>query len=346
VKFVRMKLVERALPNVVSRFSSAALSTRLCAAAFLLATTLAAQMPVRAQTSSAQAAAGTNADPAAALAAALIAACRQDPSEFATHLTAENAAAFRGLPQPQRINLLKRFVLLDDPGKPLLSATAEGHTEVRCEAGGVMSDMRFGATQMHESLAFIPVEVPKAGTTEDDAKQSVRFGLVRESGEWKLLSLGLLLLDIPTLARGWETADRAAPETAAVVNLHRIADALKAYQQAYGKLPETLAQLGPPATPGASPDKAGLLDEELASGEHGGYRFRFSIVSGSAGADESERDKAAGFELAAIPAEYGTGGRKSFYLDSKGILRGADKHGAVADAHDPRIVESQPPDQP
>jgi hypothetical protein len=312
----------------------------------LLATTLAAPVPFRAQASAAQAAAGTNADPAAALAAALIAACRQDPSEFATHLPAENAAAFRSLPQPQRINLLKRFVLLDDPGKPLLSATAEGHTEIRCEAGGVMSDMRFGATQMRESLAFIPVDVPEAGTPENDAKQSVRFGLVRESGEWKLLSLGLLLLDIPTLARGWETADRAAPEAAAVVTLHRIAEALNAYQQAYGKLPDALAQLGPPSVPGASPDKAGLLEEELASGEHRGYRFRYRIVPNSAQADESERDKLAGFELAAIPVEYGTGGRKSFYLDSKGVLRGADKHGAVADASDPRIVESQTPDQP
>jgi hypothetical protein len=333
------------LPNVVKRFSSAARSTRLRAAVFLLVTALAAPVRFRAQASAAQAAAGANADPAAALAAALIAACRQDPSEFATHLTAENAAAFRSLPQPQRINLLKRFVLLDDPGKPLLSATAEGHTEIRCEAGGVMSDMRFGATQMHESLAFIPVDVPEAGTPEDDAKQSVRFGLVRESGEWKLLSLGLLLLDIPTLARGWETADRAAPETTAVVTLHRISEALNAYQQAYGKLPDALAQLGPPSTPGASPDKAGLLDEGLASGEHGGYRFRYRIVPSYAQADESERDKAAGFELAAIPIEYGTGGRKSFFLDSKGILRGADKHGGVADASDPRI-ESQTQGRP
>jgi hypothetical protein len=336
-----------ALPHVVTRFSSAALPIRLFAAAFLLGTSFVVMaVPVRAQTSAAQAGAAANSDPAAALAAALVAACRQDPSEFATHLTAENAAAFRGLPQPQRIGLLRRFVLLDDPGKPLLSATAEGHTEIRCEAGGVMSDMRFGATQMHDNLAFIPVEVPEAGNPGDDAKQSVRFGLVRESGEWKLLSLGLLLLDIPTLARGWETADRAAPEAAVIVVLHRIADALKAYQQAYGKLPDTLAQLGPPPTPGASPDKAGLLEEELTTGEHGGYRFRYSVVPASEGADESERNKAAGFELAATPTEYGTSGRKSFYLDSKGILRGADKHGGVADGNDPRIVEPQTQDQP
>jgi hypothetical protein len=284
-------------------------------------------------------------DPAAALADALIAACRQDPSEFATHLTAEGAAAFRALPQAQRTALLRRFVLLDDPGKPLLSADAAGHTRVRCEAGGVVSDMHFGATQMQDNLAFIPVEVPEAGAPAGEEKQSVRFGLVRESGEWKLLSLGLLLLDIPALAREWEANDISALEGTAIAHLREIAEALKSYQAAYGKLPDTLAELGPSAGVGASPDKAGLLDEELASGENGGYDFRYSIVTAPGEADESERDKTSGFQLAATPKEYGHGGRKSFYLDAQGVLRGADKSGSVADENDPRIAEP-PQNQP
>ncbi len=276
-------------------------------------------------------------DPAAALADSLIAACRQDSAAFGTHLAKENATAFLALPESQRTGLLRRFVLLDDPGKPLLSTDGRGHTEVRCEASGVVSDMLFGETQMHDNLAFIPVEVPQAGAPEGDAKQSVRFGLVRESGEWKLLSLGLLLLDIPTLAREWEKNDVKALEAHAIANLHGIAEALKSYQQAYGRLPDNLAELGPSASEGVSPDKAGLLDEELASGEKDGYVFRYSIATAPRETDESEREKASGFQLAATPAKYGQGGRQSFYMDSTGMLRGADKNGAVADESDAPI---------
>jgi hypothetical protein len=48
-------------------------------------------------------------NPAAALSAALAAACRADQTQFASFLTAENAAAFRKLPEDQRSALLKRF---------------------------------------------------------------------------------------------------------------------------------------------------------------------------------------------------------------------------------------------
>ncbi len=293
-----------------------------------------------------QVGARSSSDPATSLAEALVAACRQDPTEFAKHLTAENAEAFRALPQEQRTALLKRFVLLDEPGKPLLSTDADGHARVRCEAGGVVSELRFGATQLRDNLAFIPLEVPEAGTPTGEKMKSVRFGLVRESGEWKLLSLGVLLLDIPALAQGWEGAEIEAQESAAIISLQAIAGALKSYQQAYGKLPEALEQLGRSSTEGASPENAGLLDQELASGEHGGYRFRYSIAAAAGEGDESERDKSAGFALAATPVIYGKDGRRSFYLDSQGRLRGADKQGAVANAEDPRISSPPVPEEP
>jgi hypothetical protein len=73
------------------------------------------------------------------------------------------------------------------------------------------------------------------------------------------------------------------------------------------------------------------VDAELATGKKGGYRFRFRVLPASGEGAE------AGFELAATPAEYGKTGRRSFFLDSSGALRGADKRGAVADPTDPRI---------
>jgi hypothetical protein len=279
-------------------------------------------------------------DPAAALADALLAACRQDPAVFATHLTAQSSAAYLALPADQRVDLLKRFVLLDDPGKPLLATDENGHNVIRCEAGGVLSELRFGATEVHDNLAFIPVTVPQAGEQE----QSARFGLVREDGKWKLLSLGLLLLDVPSLARDWVQQELESRESKAAQSLGKISDALNSYLQAFGSLPEMLSQLGPPSADdhGKSPEKAGLLDADLASGEYGGYRFRYNIAPQPGGADESSQTASDGFQLAATPIQYGKDGEKSFYLDATGKLRGGDKGGAVATADDPVIGATQP----
>jgi hypothetical protein len=277
----------------------------------------------------------TGSDPAQSLTDVFTAACRQDQTAFAKYLTTDNAQAYRQLPEEQRLALLKRFVLLDDAGKPLL-ASHDGHPVLRCEAGGVVSEMRFGETQLRDNLAFIPVTIP-----EGDAQQSVRFGLVRESGEWKVISVGLVLLDIPALAQQWAQADLQAHEQQAIDALRKIADALKSYQTVYGKLPEMLEQLAPPAQGGFSPENAGLLDAALAKGLAAGYQVRYAVVPASDGEGESERNKAAGFKIAATPLEYGKSGRRSFLLGSDGILRGADKKGAVATSDDPPIAQEQ-----
>jgi hypothetical protein len=276
-------------------------------------------------------------DPVEGLAEALSAACRQDHAAFASHLTAENAAAFRALPEPQQTAMLKRFVLLDDPGRPLLSSAAGGRTEVRCEAAGLVADMHVGAPEVHENLAFVTAEIGQPG----GGPRSVRIGFVREGGQWKLLSVGLLLLDLPAMAKQWEEADLQESENEAIAALAKIAEALDKYQQAYGKLPEMLEQLGPPSQDGASPEQAGFVAADLAAGSSGGYNFRYVIVPATIEGDDSDRDKAAGFVLAATPIEYGKGGRRSFYLDSNGTLRGDDKHGAVATAQDPKIAVPQ-----
>jgi hypothetical protein len=278
-------------------------------------------------------------DPSQVLQEALTAACRHDEAAFAMHLTSDNAQAFRVLMDDERVALLRRMVLLEDPGKPLLS-TSDGHAVVRCEAGGMTSEMRFGAADVRENMAFVQVKAPEGAET-----QSVRFGLIRESGQWKLLSVGLLLLDIPALGREWNESDlRAREENAAAAAMRKVASALKSYQSAYGRLPETLDQLGPPTQDGASPEMAGLLDSDLAKGLAVGYRFRYAIIAARSEGDESERNRAAGFALAATPAEYGKGGRRSFFLDSTDTLRGADKNGAVATADDPPVEgrETQP----
>ena len=271
--------------------------------------------------------------PSATLAEAMTAACRQSEEQFAQYLTAENAATFRDLSADQRTALMKRMVLLDRPGRPLLSSDAQGHTVLRCETPEITAELRLGETRARDNLAFIRVEVRAPGETCESggSARRVEFGMVREGGGWKLLSVGLLLLNLAELSRQWAASEMEAKETEAIAALHKLAESIGTYRRAFGRLPETLVQLGPAPKEGISPDAAGLVDEELAAGKKGGYLFRYRILPGTGEGAEL------GFELAATPAEYGKTGRRSFFLDSSGTLRGGDKQGAVATAADPRI---------
>ena len=274
--------------------------------------------------------------PETALSDALSAACRQDSPAFGNTLTSENAAAFQTLPSPQRTAMMKRFVLLEEPGRPLLSSTNSGQKIIRCESPSFTTEMRLGVAKVRENLAFVPMEIPITG----EEPRNVTFGLVREGGNWKLLSVGLVLLDVPAMAKQWAQADLDANEDIAIADLRSVAAALNSYRSAYGKLPDTLAALGPAPADGVSPEAAGLLDKALAAGDKDGYTIRYTITPAPDNTPDLESEKAEIFSLASTPKEYGKLGRRSFFLDSSGVLRGADKQGSIANATDPRVTPS------
>ena len=276
------------------------------------------------------------ANPETALSDALSAACRQDSPAFANSLTADNATAFRALPRAQRTAMMKRFVLLEEPGRVLLYTSGNGQKIVRCESPSYTTEMRLGETKLRENLAYVPMEIPIAG----DDPRKITFGLVREGGSWKLLSVGLILLDVPAMAKQWEQADLDASEDAAIADLRSVASALDSYRRAYGKLPDTLAVLGPAPPNGVSPEAASLLDANLANGDKDGYTIRYTISPAAGGLPEEEANKGETFSLASSPKDYGKTGRRSFFLDSSGVLRGADKQGGVATSTDTRIGPS------
>jgi hypothetical protein len=265
-------------------------------------------------------------DPASALAAALAAACRANGALFSNYLTAENAAAFRALPEDRQAAFLKRFSLADEPGRPLISSDPQNRTVLRCMAREGTSEFRFGDVHIHENLAFIPVTAVDAQQTE--------FGMVREDGQWRLLSLGLVLLDIPQLSKQWAEGELAAREASAIAALRTLAEAVQTYRRAFGMLPESLAQLGPAPKDQISPEQASLVNGRLAAGSEGGYRFRYRIVP------TAQEGGEAAFELAAMPEDYGKTGRRSFFLDASGKLHAVDNRGAMATSEDPLIPQT------
>lgn len=270
--------------------------------------------------------------PTAALRDALAAACSQSQTDFARFLTARNAQTFEHLTAGARVALMKRFVLLNEPGKPSVVTNVSRRPTVRCETPAGTAELQIGGAEISDNLAFLPVEVRPGDDAVGSGAIRVNIGLVRENSQWKLLSVGLVLLDLPALAFEWDAQEIETTERGAIDGLKRIAEAVEAYRIRYLRLPDSLSKLGP-TSKGAAPsaDAAGLLDAELASGAKNGYKFRLVIAgANTVGA-------AARYELAATPEVYGRTGRRSFFSDTSGVIRGADHQGGVGSEMDPRV---------
>jgi hypothetical protein len=269
--------------------------------------------------------------PTAALKAVLSAACSQNQTEFVRFLTARNREAFSRMTPLARVALMKRFVLLNEPGRPTASANPAGRPILRCQTPDVTTEMQIGGAELRDNIAFLPMELRGATDITGANVHQITMGLVREDGDWKLLSLGLLLLDLPALEVEWDAAEMESTERDAIEAVKKVSAAVEAYRNKFSRLPESLANLGPPLHGAANGEAAGFLDSDLANGMKNGYAIRYVIVGGSTlGAP-------AKYELAATPLQYGRTGRRSFFRDSNGALHAADRRGAVGGEADPKL---------
>lgn len=269
--------------------------------------------------------------PGVALSKAIAAACSQNQAEFTRFLTVRNKESFSRMTPPARIALMKRFVLLNEPGKATISANPSGRPIVRCETPSVTTEMQIGGAEIHDNVAFLPMDLHDVTDSTGASARQINMGLVREEGEWQLLSLGVLLLDLPALETEWDEAEIEATEKDALDSLKTIAVAVDAYRNRYVHLPESLANLAPPARGKPSLEAAGLLDSDLAKGAKDGYTFRY-VIAGA-----SDLGAPAKYELSATPLRYGRTGRRSFFRDSNGIVHTADHQGAVGSESDPKV---------
>jgi hypothetical protein len=304
------------------------------AAALLLAALLVPPASsVSAQESSSNPAAQTASPngPSAALRDVLTAACSQSQNEFARFLTARNKESFSRMAPAARVAFMKRFVLLNEPGKPAVTANPAGRPIVRCDTPAGAAEIQIGGADTRDNVAFLPVDLRDATDSSGASAIQVNMGLVRENGEWKILSLGLVLLDLPSLELEWDSAEADKNEQAAIGSLKDIAEAVETYRRKHNRLPASLSSLGPPLHGPENAEAAGLVAGDLATGMKNGYSFRYVIV-GASGLGAPAK-----FELAATPLNYGRTGHRSFFRDAAGTFRGADRQGAVGAASDPRL---------
>jgi hypothetical protein len=269
--------------------------------------------------------------PTAALRDLLLAACSQSQGEFVRFLTARNKESFARLTPVARVSFMKRFVLLNEPGKATVTTNPAGRPTVRCETPDVTTEMQIGGAEIRDNLAFLPIELRDSADSTGDTLRRVTMGFVRENGEWKLLSLGVLFLDLPSLEAEWDQQEISPNESSALDALKKIAEAIETYRKLYTRLPESLSNLGPARAGQANGQAADLLDPDLASGMKNGYAFRYVIVGGSSLGAQAK------FELSATPLTYGRTGMRSFFRDAGGALHAADHRGAVGSEIDPKI---------
>ena len=311
------------------KFAKLSQRFRACPFLFLAASCIFAGSALAQESASAPA---TSVGPITALRDILTAACAQNQNEFAHFLTERNKQSFNRLAPAARVAFMKRFVLLNEAGKPSVSTNPSGRPTVRCETPAGAAEIQIGGADTRDNVAFLPIELRDALDTSGSGNPiDVNIGLVRENGEWKILSLGVVLLDLPSLEVEWDSEEADKNEQAAIADLKDAADAVEAYRRKYTRLPESLTQLGPPLKGPAGPESAGLLDADLAGALKDGYSFRYVVVGGTVlGAP-------AKFQIAATPQSYGRTGRRSFFRDAEGTLRGADRHGGVGNATDPKL---------
>ncbi len=260
----------------------------------------------------------------------LAAACSQNQNDFTRFLTVRNREAFSRMTPSARVALMKRFVLLNEPGKASASLNASGRPIVRCETPSVTTEMQIGGAEIRENIALLPMELRDVTDSSGASVRQINIGLVREDGEWKLLSLGVLFLDLPALEAEWDEAEIEATEKEALASVKNIAAAIESYRNKYSRLPESPANLGQPLRGAPNKEAAGLLDSDLANGTKNGYAFRYVIVGAS------NLGAPAKYELSATPLRYGRTGRRSFFRDSNGGLHAADRQGGVGSETDPR----------
>lgn len=272
-----------------------------------------------------------NSDPATVLRDILVASCSEDTKRFSSYLTARNSAAFAAMASTSQNALLKRFVLVDQLGTPETETDKSGNLLVRCATSSVTTKLQIGKPEIHDNVAYLRLSVTDAKNPAASESRSVVMGLVRENNQWKLLSLGLLLLDLPTLAEEWDRQEIQTNETSAVTSLKELAAAIEKYRVTYTHLPQTLTELGPPKPGVAKSDRAGLVSSDLAAGRKDGYSFRYVIVGAN------DLGAPAVYELAAIPVEYGRTGTRSFFRDGSGAIHAGDHQGSVGTTVDPKV---------
>jgi prepilin-type N-terminal cleavage/methylation domain-containing protein len=125
-----------------------------------------------------------------------------------------------------------------------------------------------------------------------------------------LIVIAIILIILSVALPQMSKSRMHAQEMAAIEEMGTINKAEIQYYSQFNQYATSLAQLGPPTAAGAAegPQAAGLIPASLASGASGGYNFTLAASP-------------QGYSVSAVPKQFGSTGRRTFYTDQTGIVR-------------------------
>jgi hypothetical protein len=131
-------------------------------------------------------------------------------------------------------------------------------------------------------------------------------------------------------------ARQMANEASAIGGLRRLATAESDYQSSLGR-GRTFASMEELIASGAIPRNSAVKS---------GYQFKIRLLDLNGDVAVPGVNDAVRFEAVATPLDYGSTGRRSFYVSEEYVIRCADKKGKEATRSDPDIDESYREDGP
>ena len=123
------------------------------------------------------------------------------------------------------------------------------------------------------------------------------MGYITVAG-WPVILI-IAAIAIPNLL----VARQAANESSAVASLRTLNSVVVNYETLNNKYPASLAEM----------QKAGMLDDQLATGQKSGYRFEYHLTT--------LPDGSQGYEATAEPINPNNTGRRYFYTNQDGVVR-------------------------
>lgn len=158
---------------------------------------------------------------------------------------------------------------------------------------------------------------------QEECYGGVQIWMRHEEGEWRFLEIqaqGHKVIDFDDadfLANFRSSIEYDGNEPQAIANLRMLNTALVTYLSTYEVFPQSLKSLSGTHEDDSEPTAQGamLIEEEFMAEPCivGGYLFEYRWMS----VEDGE-----GYELTARPVAYGKSGRRSFYADQTGVIRG------------------------
>jgi type IV pilus assembly protein PilA len=236
-------------------------------------------------------------------------------AEVEAHLPDAVVKAARELPSADQAAFASQLLIRKEFCDHAKCSTPEdGHAllvvEPNEKEGAAVFEIRLKRKISDGNQSVLLLEGGEPGASEPQ-RGGVAIWMQLEGGVWRVnevqVSQDAVVFD-ESFAKKMKHGRVDASEASAVGSMRTLNTALVTYASTYPEIgfASSIAALG---GEGGDPNRSGLIDAVLASGEKSGYRFVY------------ERTSAETYSIVARPVTFGQTGMRSFFTDQSGVIR-------------------------